>query len=244
MHMRLKKWAKPELAECSYYLDTPEKFRGHWREQFDRELPLFLELGCGKGVGTAKMVSANRNINFVVSDISSNVLGYTRRNIEKAFEGEPVDNVKIVRFDITRIDRIFAPEDSVDRMYINFCNPWTQNVKQAKKRLTHPRQLMLYRQFLKDEGEVRFKTDDEMLFHDTLIYFRYCGFETDYLTEDLHASGFEPNYVSEHEEKFLGKNIPIRFGIFKKIPGAPEIDPMEWERFGPPYTTDYSNGNL
>ena len=53
MHMRTKKWAKPELAVCPYFTDEPETKRGRWRAQFEREQPLYLELGCGKGVSTA-----------------------------------------------------------------------------------------------------------------------------------------------------------------------------------------------
>ena len=89
MHMRTKKWAKPELAVCPYFTDEPETKRGRWRAQFEREQPLYLELGCGKGVSTAAMVKDNPTINYVAVDITCNVLGDTRRNIEKAFDGEP-----------------------------------------------------------------------------------------------------------------------------------------------------------
>ena len=95
MHMRTKKWAKPELAVCPYFTDEPETKRGRWRAQFEREQPLYLELGCGKGVSTAAMVKDNPTINYVAVDITCNVLGDTRRNIEKAFDGEPVKNVMI-----------------------------------------------------------------------------------------------------------------------------------------------------
>ena len=168
MHMRTKKWAKPELAVCPYFTDEAETKRGHWREQFEREQPLYLELGCGKGVSTAAMVKDNPEINYVVMDITCNVLGDTRRNIEKAFDGEPVKNVMIARYDISYIEKVFAPEDRVERIYINFCNPWTKRPKYAKRRLTHPRQLMQYRDFLVDGGEIWFKTDDTALFTESM----------------------------------------------------------------------------
>ena len=60
MHMRTKKWAKPELSACPYYRDEPFQLKGKWRSQFPEDKPLYLELGCGKGVSTAKMVSAGR----------------------------------------------------------------------------------------------------------------------------------------------------------------------------------------
>ncbi len=235
--MRLKKWAKPELADCPYFTEEPQRYYGRWSEMFPREAPLHVELGCGKGVGTAKMTSDNRDVNYVVSDIASNVLGYTRRNLEDAYGKAKVDNVIIARFDITRIDSVFSAEDRIGRIHINFCNPWTQNVKQAKKRLTHPRQLLKYREFLSENGEIYFKTDDAELFSDSTVYFRYCGFDTVYRTDDLHSSGFSPNYVSEHEEKYVKQGIPIHFGIYRKADRKIDIDPLKWDRFGPPYTT-------
>ena len=84
------------------------------------------------------MVKDNPTINYVAVDITCNVLGDTRRNIEKAFDGEPVKNVMIARYDISYIEKVFAPEDRVERIYINFCNPWTKRPKYAKRRLTHP----------------------------------------------------------------------------------------------------------
>ena len=228
MHMRTKKWAKPELAVCPYFTDEAETLRGHWRERFAKEQPLYLELGCGKGVSTAAMVYDNRDKNFVAMDITCNVLGDTRRNIARTYGEEPVDNVIIARYDIEYIRNVFAPEDRIERIYINFCNPWTKRPKYAKRRLTHPRQLMQYRDFLVDGGEIWFKTDDTPLFTESLPYFEACGFDMRYLTSDLHAAGFAPNYVSEHEQKFMALGVPIKFVIMRKKPGPVELDPVRW----------------
>lgn len=228
MHMRTKKWAKPELAVCPYFTNEAERFRGQWRAQFECDQPLYLELGCGKGVSTAVMIHDNPQVNYVAMDITCNVLGDTRRNIAAAFGDAPVKNAIIARYDISYIEKVFAPEDRVERIYINFCNPWTKRPKYAKRRLTHPRQLMQYRTFLVDGGEIWFKTDDVPLFTESLPYFEACGFEMRYLTNDLHASGFSPNYVSEHEQKFTTLGVPIKFVIFRKKPGPVTLDPVRW----------------
>ena len=228
MHMRTKKWAKPELAVCPYFTDEAQRWRGHWREQFSADAPLYLELGCGKGVSTAAMARDNLHINYVAVDITCNVLGDTRRNIAAAYGNDPVSNIIIARCDVSMIEKVFAPEDRVERIYINFCNPWTKRPKYAKRRLTHPRQLMQYREFLTDDGEIWFKTDDTALFTESLPYFQACGFSMRYLTSDLHASGFSPNYVSEHELKFTGLGVPIKFVIMRKEPGPVELDPVRW----------------
>ena len=228
MHMRTKKWAKPELAVCPYFQEDAEKHRGRWRALFAREQPLHLELGCGKGVSTAAMAHDNRDVNFVAIDITCNVLGDTRRNIARTYGEEPVDNVMITRYNIEEIRKAFAPEDRVERIYISFCNPWTKRPKYAKRRLTHPRQLMQYRDFLVDGGEIWFKTDDLPLFTESLPYFEACGFETRHLVYDLHASGFAPNYISEHERMYTEKGVPIKFVIVRKKPGTVDLDPVRW----------------
>lgn len=232
MHMRKKKWARPELAACPYYAADPAANRGAWRSLFPAAQPLHLELGCGKGVSTSQMAYENQQTNYVAVDISADVLGVARRNLEELYGSQTPQNIILTRFDIVNICDMFAPEDRVERIYISFCNPWTARVRHHKHRLTHPRQLMHYRTFLTEDAEIWFKTDDDPLYRDSLKYFEACGFEAVYLTEDLHASGFAPNYVSEHEKKYTAQGVPIRFGIFRRRPGEVTADPQllrEWE---------------
>ena len=228
MHMRVKKWAKPELDACGIYTDEPGIHKGQWKEQFPQAQPLHIELGCGKGVSTAQMTAANREINYLAVDIADNVLGDTLRNLKKAYGKAPIGNVRIVKGDIAYISEMIAPEDRVERIYIHFCNPWTKRSRHFKRRLTHPRQLMQYRGFLAPDAEIWFKTDDDELFRDSLRYFAVCNFTPVYLTHDLHASGFSPNYVSEHEQKFAAQGVPIKFGIFRMLPEKPDFDPVRW----------------
>ena len=218
MHMRRKTWARPELECCPYYQEMPESCKGNWAAQFKRPAPLHVELGCGKGVSTALMARDNLDINYLAIDLVRDVLGSTRRNIEAAYGDTPVDNIIIAALHIEYIYKYLGDGDRAERIYINFCNPWTKRKKHEKRRLTHPRQLMQYREFLADEGEIWFKTDDDILFDDSLAYFAECGFEIRYLTRDLHQSGFTPNYQSEHEMMYSEKGVPIKFAIAVKRP--------------------------
>ena len=217
MRMRKKRWARPELAACPYFIGEPAAHRGRWRELFAHpEQPMELELGCGKGVSTAKMVHENRSVNYVAVDLISDVLGSARRNIAREYGEEPVDNVVLTAKNILTISEAFAPEDCFERIYISFPNPWNEKLKHRKRRLTHPRQLTQYREFLRDGGEIWFKTDDDQLFDESLEYLAECGFSVRYLTRDLHASGFAPNYLSEHEIMFSEKGVNIKFVIAVK----------------------------
>ena len=226
MRMRKKRWARPELAECPWFIDDPAAHRGAWRDLFARPgLPMQLELGCGKGVSTAKMVHENRDVNFVAVDLISDVLGSARRNIAREYGDEAVDNAVLTAKNIMLISEIFAPEDTFERIHISFPNPWNERLKHRKRRLTHPRQLLQYRAFLRDGGEIWFKTDDDQLFDESLDYFAQCGFSLRYVTRDLHASDFQPNYLSEHEIMFSDQGVKIKFCIAVKEEAPCETPP-------------------
>lgn len=217
MRMRKKPWARPELESCDFFVINPKEYKGKWKMFFKREQPIYLELGCGKGTFMAVHSSENPDINYIAIDIKDEVLGLAKRNIEKAFEekGRVVDNVKLMAQEIGLINEMLGADDLVSRIYINFCNPWPKE-KHKKRRLTHTRQLEQYKIFLKDEGEIYFKTDDDELFEESLEYFKEAKFKIKYITYDLHNSDFDGNVETEHEKMFTEKGIKTKFLIATK----------------------------
>ena len=164
MRMRFKPYARPELLATPWHAHEPLENKGRWRGLFARpDQPFHLELGCGKGGYLARLSSSHPEVNYLGVDITDKVLILAKRKIEKAYaeKGMPVDNVLIASFDIERILNVMDERDAVQRIYINFCNPWNRKLAHKKHRLTHTRQLALYRRMLADGGEVYFKTDDE-----------------------------------------------------------------------------------
>lgn len=214
MRMRRKPWARPELEGCHFFIQKPSEYKGKWRGFFKNDNPIYLELGCGKGIFMAVHGSENPNINYIAIDIKDEVLVLAKRNIEKAYEEKKheLNNVALMSQEIALIDDMLSKEDVVDRIYINFCNPWPKD-RHKKRRLTHPRQLEKYKVFLRREGEIWFKTDDDELFEESLQYFKECNLEIKYITYDLHNSGFEGNVVTEHEEMFTKQGIKTKFLI-------------------------------
>ena len=218
MRIRYKKWARPELEASNFYIDNPEQLKGRWKEQFkNSKNPLHLELGCGKGNFISKLAVQNQNINYIAIDLVDAMLGLAKRNIEQTYEEANIEpeNILITRFDIERILLILEKKDEVERIYINFCNPWPRG-KHRKKRLTHSIQLEKYKAFLKENGEIYFKTDDDDLFESTLIYLKESGFEVLKKTYDLHTDMiFEKNIETEHEKMFSEQGIKIKALIAK-----------------------------
>lgn len=216
MRMRKKPWARPELEVCKFFIKEPTSQKGKWKQFFKNDAPIFLELGCGKGSFIAQIASKNCNINFIAIDLKDDMLGYARRKLEIAYEGKTIENVALIPYDIERIGDILSEEDTIDRIYINFCNPWPRP-KHRKKRLTHIRQLEKYKLFLKDNGEIHFKTDDDDLYKDSLSYFKEAGFEILENIEDLEKETDKQNYITEHEQMFMEQGIKIKKIVAKKL---------------------------
>lgn len=218
MRIRRKPWARPELEACDFCVKDLEAIRGKWNDSFVNKNPLHLELGCGKGGFIAQISALNQNINYVAIDIKSEMSAYARRKIVASFEEkgiEKIENVKLLVHNIENIHEVFSEEDRVERIYINFCNPWPRG-KHKKRRLTYPKKLAEYRKFLCDTGEIWFKTDDDELFEESIEYFNESGYRIEYITRDLHNSGFEYNIETEHEKMFSDMGIKIKFLIAKK----------------------------
>ena len=213
MRIRYKKWARPELEASSFYVLEPEEKKGIWRKEFKNpEQPLHLELGCGKGFFIANLASRHKDINYIAIDLVDAMLGLAKRNIEQIYNEKylETDNIKITRFDIERVMLILEEKDQIDRIYINFCNPWPRG-KHHKKRLTHTRQLEKYKTFLAEGGEIYFKTDDDELFEGSLGYFEESGFTIVKKTYDLHVEPiWENNIETEHEKMFSEQGIKIK----------------------------------
>lgn len=220
MRIRKKKWAAPELAECDFFVKNPEEHAGKWKSAFPKEQPLYLEIGCGKGGFAGQLALDNPDKNIIAVDIKLDMLGVGRRTIVKLFEESgrsqsDITNLLLVNYNVEKLDSVITEDDKIDRLYINFCNPWPRP-KHKKRRLTYYKKLEMYKTFLKKDSEIRFKTDDEGLFNESLGYFEQSGYEITYLTRDLHAENLPDNIETEHERMFSQEGIKIKYCIAKQ----------------------------
>ena len=222
MRIRKKKWAEPELSVCNFYVKNPEENAGKWMQAFKKEQPLYLEIGCGQGGVGGQLALKNPDKNIIALDIKVDMLGVGRRTIVKLFEDagktqDDITNLLLVKYNVEMLDKIITADDKIDRLFINFCNPWPR-AKHKKRRLTYYKKLEMYKTFLKPDSEIRFKTDDDELFDESLEYFEQSGYEILYLTRDLHASDVTDNIETEHEKMFSEEGIKIKYLIARQKP--------------------------
>lgn len=220
MRIRKKKWAEPELSVCDFFVKNPEENAGKWKSSFKKEQPLYLEIGCGKGGFAGRLALENPDKNIIAVDIKIDMLGVGRRTIVKLFEEsgktqDDISNILLVNYNVEQLNKIITHDDEIERLYINFCNPWPR-AKHKKRRLTYYKKLEMYKSFLKKDAEIRFKTDDDELFDESIEYFKQSGYDIIFLTRDLHASDVNDNIETEHEKMFSQQGIKIKYLIARQ----------------------------
>ena len=180
--------------------------------------PLILELACGRGeyaVGLGRMFPEQ---NFIGIDLKGNRIWKGASIANK----DGLKNVAFVRSQIELTSNYFA-KDEVDEIWITFPDPQLRWSK-AKKRLTHPKFLRLYQQFLKKDGIVHLKTDSPLLYHFTLKVIEMYGLDLIYKTDHLYAEqNIDPRCLIKTYYEGLdiaqsNKIHYIQFNIGKDLP--------------------------
>lgn len=205
MRMRKKAWAPERLQELtSKILVDPTIYKGQWKQYFQNNNPLHVEVGTGKGRFISTLASQNPDINFIGVEYVLDIIYYAAQKVTDLQLG----NVSLACFDVNNITDIFN-EAEIDRLYINFCDPWPKK-RHAKRRLTHLDFLARYKQILVQGGEIHFKTDNEQLFEFSLNQIATDrDFQMKNISLDFHTGNPIGNVMTEYEEKFSSIGMKI-----------------------------------
>ena len=179
---------------------------------------LTLELACGRGeyaVGLGRMFPEQH---FIGIDLKGNRIWKGASIANK----DGLKNVAFVRSQIELTSNYFA-KNEVDEIWVTFPDPQLRWSK-AKKRLTHPKFLRLYQQFLKNDGIVHLKTDSPLLFNFTLKVIEMYGLHLIYKADHLYTEqNIDPRCLIK--TYYEGLNIAqsskihyIQFNIGKVLP--------------------------
>jgi tRNA (guanine-N7-)-methyltransferase len=196
--------------------------KGRWSSKvFLNDRPLVLELGCGKGEYTVGQAEINPERNYIGVDIK----GARMWKGAKAAHEMELDNVAFLRTRIEFIESFFAP-DEVDEIWVTFPDPQLKR-RRSKKRLTGHLFLNMYRSFLKDNGIVHLKTDNDALYTYTRELVQYNKLEVLFSTEDLYGAPFLNETLSiktYYEKRFLSDGSSINYISFRLPSGRPVIE--------------------
>lgn len=164
MRMRKKKNGDRRLAECGALIvrsraDLPD-------------LPVSLEIGCGKGGFICRMAERYPDRQFVCVEICSDVAVLAAERVARL----GLRNVHFIVGDAKDLGSFFEKGD-VERIFLNFSDPWTKS-GQYKRRLTYRAFLFVYKSILRDGASVFFKrtTNGFLIFRSTSSPLRGSSF--------------------------------------------------------------------
>lgn len=205
MRARKRKNTPERIEACDkIYIYSPLEHKEEFEEFFNSDMPVHLEIGCGKGDFVVGMAKKYPNVRFLAIERVQDVAVIA---MEKAMR-ENLDNVKFTCMDAFLLKDVISSY-KFERIYLNFSDPWPKK-RHAKRRLTSPVFLEVYKSLLSSTGEIHFKTDNSDLFEYSLESFTENGFSLKDVTRDLHNSEFQKdNVVTEYEANFSAKGFKI-----------------------------------
>ena len=202
MRLRHKANAIPEMKESQKIIFEPEKNKGKWKDLFTNDNKIELEIGAGKGEFITQKAILNKDKNYLALEMNTNAFVAACRKI---LENDLENVYGIVGKAENLLD--YFDEDEISKLYLNFSTPWPKK-RHNKRRLSHGNFLKLYEVILEKSSEIELKTDNEDFFEDSILYFEEFGLEILEINRDLDEND---SIVSEYEEKFRKKHMPIYF---------------------------------
>lgn len=209
MRVRNLPWAKDYLPLQPSYVEAPEVFKGRWKEKLGCH-KLHLEIGSGKGDYWLKMSEQYPDEGWIGIERNTSIAALALKKVEKKIQS----NRLFICQDAKNLNDWFE-KGELDVIHLNFSDPWPKK-RNMKRRLSHHSFLEVYRDLLKEDGQIVMKTDNTQLFEFSLIEFQNSGFKLEEVYLDFRKDEHPEDAISEYEAKFMKQDHPIYRGIWRK----------------------------
>lgn len=207
--MRRKKLYKQRVyqhPDLIYLAQNQDKPFSEWLQGLRGEKPLILELGMGTGDFLVSMAERNPHQFFLGVEVKAD-------RIMKGFQkagNNTLENIAFLRSSIEELQRLKVPE--ANSIFLLFPDPWPKK-RHIRRRLVSPFFLDLYRTILKKNGQLIFKTDDELLFSYGLEQlekksWKINSLSRDYKTPNDLQTGYERRFKALRKQIFFLEACP------------------------------------
>ena len=243
MRMKKKRHGSERIALLSALVcENPSELSQNVEKVYGNGNPLRIEIGCGKGDFIRGKSLQEPEYNYLAIEKILDVCVLAVENYAKSrdlgdlaanggwetkdgkiyslgdnsipFSKDELGNVRFTVGDAKQLLPFF-PDNSVDSIFINFCDPWSKK-GHTKRRLTYIEFLKMYSRILTPNGRLYFKTDNRPLFDFSLEEVEKSDFTLEYHTFDLHNSEMnDVNIRTEYERNFSEKGFSINMLIAK-----------------------------
>lgn len=199
MRTRFNPKAIEEMNDFDRYIKDKDTIQKIIKENKGKKV--YLEIGMGKGDFITQLCQLDKDNIYIGIEVSPPVLALAIKKLKRYEEENNIrlDNLYFMSEDAATLSEIFE-EHQIEKIYLNFSDPWPKK-KHTKRRLTHENFLNVYKEILREHGEIEFKTDNRGLFEYSLVSMQNYGLRFKEVYLDLHQTDVF-NIETEYEKKF------------------------------------------
>ncbi len=199
MRTRFNPKAIEEMNEFDRYIKDKDTIQKIIKDNIGKKI--YLEIGMGKGDFITQLCQLDKDNIYIGVEVSPPVLALAIKKLKRYEEenNNRLDNLYFMSEDAATLNEIFE-NHQIEKIYLNFSDPWPKK-KHTKRRLTHENFLSVYKEILKEHGEIEFKTDNRGLFEYSLVSMQNYGLKFKEVYLDLHQTDVF-NIETEYEKKF------------------------------------------
>lgn len=196
---------KRKLYKFALFANSPLCFEV---EQWDKNMQVdVLEMGAGTALFSVAIAEqAPQKQHFAVDVKADRLQTGAREAVDRQ-----LPNLRFLRARADQLPELLQP-GTLESVWVTFPDPFPKK-RTTKHRLTHPKFLAMYKQLLKKDGALYFKTDAKDLFDWSLEQLVANGWKIEELSFDLHESSLADMYKIEttYEARYMREGIKINF---------------------------------
>ena len=199
MRTRFNPKAIEEMNDFDRYIKDKDTIQNIIKANKGKKV--YLEIGMGKGDFITQLCQLDKDNVYIGIEVSPPVLALAIKKLKRYEEENNIrlDNLYFMSEDAATLSEIFE-EHQIEKIYLNFSDPWPKK-KHTKRRLTHENFLNVYKEIVRENGEIEFKTDNRGLFEYSLVSMQNYGLRFKEVYLDLHQTDIF-NIETEYEKKF------------------------------------------
>ena len=178
---------------------------------FERDLPLEVEVGSGKGLFIQNAATAHPDRNYLGIEVAHKYARFSAARLAR----RELPNAVLVHGDGLRIFRELLPPASLAAVHVYFPDPWWK-ARHRKRRVLTPAFLADVARVLKPAGEFHFWTDVEEYFHSTLQLLEEIPELIGPRPVPQRPAEHDLDYLTHFERRKRQAGLPIYRSLFER----------------------------
>ena len=178
---------------------------------FDRQAPLEIEVGSGKGLFLLAAASARPEHNFLGIELAERYARFAAARLARA----NLPNARMIRGDAVRIFQEILPDQCAAAVHVYFPDPWWKK-RHRKRRVMAEGFLRNVQRVLQPNGQLHFWTDVEEYFIESLQLLQNVTQLQGPMPVEESPAQHDLDYRTHFERRMRLNSLPVYRALFRK----------------------------